>query len=285
MRHPSSRLHPALGWLALATLGFALPVRAGHAQTRAAARAPRVVRVEAHDFAFVMPDTIPAGTTTFRLRNAGTQPHHLMLYRLDPGRTLTDVLAALRAGGAHPGWMHPVGGPNAIPPGGESVGTVTLTPGSYVAFCHIPSPDRVIHFAKGMLKAVTVVPGREPPAPLPAADVTVTLRDYDFVFSRPLTHGRHRVAVTNRGTQAHELILSRLDPGRTSRDFVRWMETQQGRPPVTPAGGTTDLPPEGTIILDVDLPPGRYSVLCRVRDTGDGRPHDRHGMLTEIVVR
>ena len=63
------------------------------------------------------------------------------------------------------------------------------------------------------------------------------------------------------------------------------METQQGRPPVTPAGGATDLPPGGTIVLDVNLPPGRYSVLCRVRDAGDGRPHDRHGMAQEIVVR
>jgi len=35
----------------------------------------------------------------------------------------------------------------------------------------------------------------------------------------------------------------------------------------------------------VDLAPGTYSLLCRVRDKGDGKPHDVHGMSRDIVVR
>ena len=53
----------------------------------------RVVQIVTHEFAFAMPDSLPAGLTTFRLRNEGQQPHHLMLYRVEPGKSLADVLS------------------------------------------------------------------------------------------------------------------------------------------------------------------------------------------------
>jgi ketosteroid isomerase-like protein len=244
-----------------------------------------VVNVITREFAFEIPDTIPAGLTTFRLRNEGKQPHHLMLYRLDRGKTLSAAVAALWAGGAHPVWMHAAGGPNAVPPGGESNGTVVLTPGRYIAFCHVKSPDNRVHFMKGMFKEVIVTPSPGAPAPLPAADLTVMLRDYSFTFSRPPTRGHHVIAVTNAGAQRHELILSRLRPGKSTRDFVRWIDTQNGPPPVMPFGGITDIAPGETMVIQVDLAPGNYSMVCRVRDAGDDQPHDRHGMLAEFTVR
>jgi hypothetical protein len=244
----------------------------------------RVVQVVTHEFAFTMPDSLPAGLTTFRLRNEGRQPHHLMLYRLEPGKSLADVLVALRAGGAHPAWMHAVGGPNAVPHGGVAVGTLLLLPGRYVAFCHVKSPDRVLHFAKGMMKALTVTSAVAPPAPLPAADLTVTLRDYTFTWSSPPRRGWHRIGVRNLGSQRHELILSKLAPGKTSQDFIAWMNTQRGPPPVVPWGGITDLPAGGRMTMDIYLTPGTYSVVCRVRDAEDGRPHDEHGMYTSLRV-
>ncbi|CAN5859697.1 hypothetical protein BH11GEM1_BH11GEM1_24940 [soil metagenome] len=297
LAHFATRLRllapPAVAGFATLFLGAWRPAGA---QTAApppeGGRGPHVVTVVTRDFAFEMPDAIPAGVTTFRLRNAGRQPHHLMLYRLEPGRRLADVLAALRAGGAHPRWMHAAGGPNAVVGGRESVGTLRLAPGRYVAFCHVKSPDKVLHFAKGMWKLITVTPelgsplrpAAAPGTALPAADLTVTLSDYAFRFSRSPTRGRHRIAVTNRGGQPHEFILSKLAPGKTSADFVHWMDTQEGAPPVQPYGGATDLPPGGTIVLDIDLEPGRYSAVCRVRDAVDGQPHDRHGMTAGFVV-
>ncbi|HET6578722.1 MAG TPA: hypothetical protein VFG66_10380 [Gemmatimonadales bacterium] len=261
-----------------------LAVLAAHrvaAQTGGANRVTVVTR----EFAYELPDTLPAGLTTFHLRNEGKQPHHLMLYRLDPGRTLGDVFAELSAGGPLPAWMHATGGPNSPPPGGESYGTVVLEPGSYVAFCHVKSPDGVVHFQKGMIRKLTVIPAPGRAAPLPPPDLTVTLRDYGFVFSRPPARGRHLIAVTNAGSQTHEFILSRLAPGKTVEDFIAWMNTPHGPPPVRPAGGTTNLAPGSTMEIRVDLAPGRYSVVCRVRDARDGRTHDLHGMRTEFAVR
>jgi hypothetical protein len=271
--------------LALLATVFGMGSSTINAHAQRAPATANVVRVVAHDFAFQMPDTLPAGLTTLQLQSVGKEPHHLMLYRLEPGKTLRDVFNALSVGGAHPAWMHPVGGPNAILAGSESVGTVELEPGTYVAFCHIPSPDRVLHFAKGMIKMVVVKPTASRPAPLPHTDLTVTLDDYSFTFSRPPTRGRNRILVVNRGKQTHEIILSKLAPGKTNADFVRWMETQGGAPPVFPYGGTTDMPPGGKMVIDVDFEPGTYSVLCRVRDAKDDQPHDRHGMAAEFVVR
>lgn len=242
------------------------------------------VDVVTRDFAFQMPDTLPAGATTFRLRNEGKEPHHIMLYRLDPGKTMRDVFAALEAGGAHPAWMHAAGGPNAVPNGGESIASLALEPGNYVAFCHVKSPDGKIHFMKGMLKSITVTPAASTPTALVGTDVTITLRDYSFELSKPLTSGKHLIAVTNAGSQRHELILSLLRPGKTSHDFVSWMNTQNGPPPVTPYGGITDIEPGRTVVIPVDLVAGTYSVVCRVRDSGDDQPHDVHGMLMDLNV-
>jgi len=63
------------------------------------------------------------------------------------------------------------------------------------------------------------------------------------------------------------------------------VEAQDGPPPVQPWGGATDLAPRREIVLDMDLEPGTYSLLCRVRDAGDGRPHAHHGMMTQVEVR
>lgn len=244
----------------------------------------RVIEVLTRDFAFGLPDSLPSGLVTFRLRNEGRQPHHLMLYRLEPGKTIADVFSALHAGGAHPSWMHAVGGPNAVPHDGEATATVWLQPGQYVAFCHVKSPDQVLHFAKGMIKGLTVSAPAASPIPWPPADLTLTLQEYTFTWSRPPRRGWQRIAVRNLGQQRHELILSRLAPGKSSQDFIRWMNTQQGSSPVVPWGGVTDLPAGGTMLFDVYLEPGTYSTVCRVRDAGNGRPHDEHGMYAEIRV-
>jgi hypothetical protein len=245
-----------------------------------------VVNVVAREYAFELPASIPAGLTTFHLRDEGKEPHHLMLFRLEPGHTARDAFAALTVNAALPAWMHAVGGPNTpAPGGGESSASVMLEPGEYVAFCIVPSLDGAPHFAKGMVHALTVRPSSRARTALPAGDITVTMREYDFVLSRALTPGRHLITVTNAGRQPHELILSRLASGKTSRDFVRWIETHDGPPPVVPVGGTTDISPGGTMLIAVDLAPGTYSLLCRVRDTGDDEPHDAHGMSRDIVVR
>jgi hypothetical protein len=247
-------------------------------------RATAVVTVLAKDFSFEMPDSLVAGWTTFRLRNDGTQPHHLILYRLDDGKTQADVMAALGRQTAYPTWMHAAGGPNASPHGSFSVSEVHLVPGTYIAFCRELAPDGTPHFAKGMVKMLTVVQTPRVAAVAPTADLEVGLVEYGFNFSGPVRAGRHVISVVNRGNQTHELIISQLAPLRTMADYTRWSATQQGPPPLVAIGGTTDLAPGGAMMIDITLPPGRYLARCRVLDTSDDRGHDLHGMSREFVV-
>src|ERR1043166_8618187 len=102
----------------------------------AAAAAPTVVTAHAKDFAFDIPDSVAAGTITFKLVNDGPNFHHMQIVRLDSGKTVADMSAAMSKPGAPPpAWLSFVGGPNAPDPKSESNATVTLTPGNYAAIC------------------------------------------------------------------------------------------------------------------------------------------------------
>jgi uncharacterized cupredoxin-like copper-binding protein len=281
----------------VASLAQILIASAGAAQHRyasahtASTSAPNVVIVVAHDFAFDLAPSIPAGLTTFELQNRGTQGHHLEIVRLDSGKTASDALAALiKAGrGPRPAWMHSVGGPNAAMPGENSNATLVLGPGSYLAFCEIPGPTSMRHYMKGMVKPFTVTsPAR--PGDLPSADIVLNLVDYDFVLSHPLTRGHHVIAVSNAGTQRHMVLIKRFPSnypaGTTARDLTAWALDPQGKPaPGHNEGGVTEISPGATVVMSRDFLPGRYLLICFSADEKDGKPHFMHGMQKEITIQ
>ena len=250
-----------------------------------------VVRVVAHDFALDLPASIPAGLTTFRLLNRGKQMHHMSVVRLGEGKTAADGIAALiKVGrGVRPEWLHPVGGPNAPMPGGDSQATLILEPGNYLAYCEIPGPDPTPHFMKGMAKGfVVTAPARA--GVLPRAELSIRLTDYDFVIPRALTRGRHAIAVTNAASQSHMLVLHRFPisyaAGQGTKEFLAWANDPKGAPaPGEAAGGVTEIPPGATVVMRGDFAPGRYLLICFVPDAKDGKPHFMHGMQKEIIVK
>lgn len=253
------------------------------AASRASVAAANVVNIVTTDYAFDMPASIPAGLTTMRLSNKGKELHHVYLVKVDAGRSSKDVLTWIKAGGPPPKWMRPVGGPNAS--AGVTEFTSTLAAGSYVAFCVIPSPDGVPHIMKGMVKDVQVTPSNTPAAAPPKADVTLTLKDYDFVFSKPLSPGKHVIAVTNAGPQPHEFFFAKLAPGKTPGDMASFAEKPVGAPPGMPMGGITDILPGDTVYLTVTVPAGEYAFICFDPDAKDGKPHLAHGMIKQISVK
>lgn len=253
-------------------------------------RGSNVITVVAHDFAFDLPASIPGGLTTFRLINRGKQAHHLSVMRLDPANTPGDAMAAIIAAGhgPRPAWMHSVGGPNAIMPGAEANATLVLVPGTYLAFCEVPGPDPMPHFMKGMMKGFTVMPASTSAAhtaPLPKDDLSVTLSDYDFTFSRPPTSGRHVIAVTNAASQPHMLVMTRFDAGKGMKDFLAWAYNPAGKPaPGEANGGVTEIAPGATVVIEEIFPPGHYGFVCFSPDSKDGKPHFMHGMQKEFTV-
>ncbi|TMB23899.1 MAG: hypothetical protein E6J71_02730, partial [Deltaproteobacteria bacterium] len=229
--------------LALACLAWAV----GCSRPAPEAAGLSVVTVTATEYAFGMPDTIPAGLTTFRLVNQGKELHHASLVRLRDGKTVADfqagLAAAMQSHTPPPSWMTFAGGPNAVTLGDTGVATETLEPGSYVFVCWIPSLDGVPHVMKGMMHPLAVGPAVAPPTAEPAADLTIKLTDYDFELSRPLTAGKHVVRVENTGAQAHEVVIAALTPGKTLKDFIAWEEGGEKGPLPTGAwvGGVTTI--------------------------------------------
>lgn len=244
--------------------------------------APHEMTVVARDFAFEIPDTVPAGVTTIRMKNEGPDLHHFFLVKLADGKTLDNLLAETR-GDALPDWAVMMGGPNSPVPGGEAVVTVDLEPGNYAALCVIPAPDGIPHVAKGMSTSFTVVPGPET-AVAPTADIVLTLSDYDFTPSMPITAGKHLIDVRTDAPQSHEVFIVQLAPGKSLNDFMTWMAKPSGPPPGKPLGGTVGISPNRSNLLEVDLQPGDYALICFFPDKGDGKPHFMHGMMKQITV-
>jgi uncharacterized cupredoxin-like copper-binding protein len=250
--------------------------------------APRVVTIRTLDYAFEAPASIPAGPTTIRIVNGGKELHHVWFVKLEQGKTAADYMQAMQAlakGEAPPPvWAIDMGGPQMGMPGALADGTVNLEAGNYVIVCHIPAADGVPHSAKGMYKALTVTPNAAPAAE-PKADVTMTLRDYDFAFSAPLTAGRQTVRIVNEAEQFHEAFIARLLPGKTVAQALAWLEQgMQGPPPMEPVGGATGLAKGRGMQFTADFTPGEYALLCFLPDKADGKPHVAHGMMKQITV-
>ena len=249
---------------------------AGHAM-------PNVVTVVANDFAYEAPAEIPAGLTRFVLKGQGKEIHHATIARLEDGKTVADLMAAFKTPGPPPSWVTFVGGPNVPDPGAEANATVDLTPGNYALICFVDTPDKVPHFAKGMVHGFTVTTSAVN-AMAPAADVNLSLVDYAFNFDKPLTAGRHTIKVTNPSAQGHEIQLIQLAPGKTMADMQQWIEKMQGPPPGKAVGGIASMKPGTTNYFDVDLTPGEYVAICFVPDHKDGKPHFVHGMAKQFTV-
>lgn len=243
----------------------------------------RTVVVTTHDFAFDAPDTLAAGPTEIRLHNMGPSLHHVFLVRLEDGKTLADLMAQ-KPDAPPPAWTVAIGGPNTPAPMGWASAIVDLAPGRYAMLCVIPAADGMPHMMKGMAKEI-IVAGPASKAAMPSADISVTLQDYSFTFSKPLSAGKHLIRLTNKAGQDHEMLLARLAPGKTPQDLLAWIAKPDGPPPGEPIGGVSPMAPGHSIELPVDLTAGKYALICFVPDAKDGQPHFAHGMVREIDVK
>lgn len=279
---------PRHSMLAVAS-ALLLAMPAPLAPYRLEAPPPHTLEVSVTEFAFVTPDTAPAGRTRIRMTNRGREIHILELARLADGHTAVDLVAWLESGQAPPPWATFVGGPIVPSPGAESEVTVYLAPGRYALICPVPSPtDHRPHMSNGMVREIVVVSGHgtgERASASGAADGRVVLDDYAFGLEPAWRAGRRTVRVENRAVQPHEVAVFRLDPGRRASDVIEWARALTGPPPGAFVGGTTAVSRGETVTLHLTLTPGTYALLCFARDATDGRSHVAHGMVREVEVR
>jgi len=265
----------------------------GDGAGRPASDSTAAVEVTALEYAFKAPDRIPAGWTTFRLINTGTEPHFFLLTRLPEGRTLEDygrdVGSAFGAasdslvaatvdkagafrilGGLLPAWYGsaaPAGGVGMVSPGISGEATVRLDPGTYVMECYVKSPEGRFHSELGMIRALEVTADTSRAA-APPADLRAAVSNGRIEAPLTVAPGAHAVAVhfaeqpeAGLGNDLHLVRLTEATRLDTVTRWMDWMERDGLRAPA-PAeflGGVQEMPAGRTAYFAVDLAPGKYA--------------------------
>ena len=96
------------------------------------------------------------------------------------------------------------------------------------------------------------------------ADLTVKMSEYEFQPRNPTVDRGATIRVTNEGEIAHNLKIERgPDPTRETEELA----------------GTDSFLPEDSENLKIDLPPGRYAMVCTVPG------HRELGMTGKLRVK
>lgn len=281
-------MHPRSIVVALAIIcGVTLSLSAKESLGSRGLAGAGLVTFTAHDYGYTGPDRVPAGMTTVEIINQGQDPHHAQLVKLAPGKTLAEFHAAMKQDPLHPPqWVRFLGGPNAIFPGDRTAATMRLDAGQYLILCLIPDKDGVPHVALGMEKAFVVTPARTASLAEPSPDLTITQHDFHFTLSKPITAGMRTIQVVNAGSQPHEVVLVKLEPGMKAKDFIAAVEpAPAGPPPGRLMGGIVGLDRGDHGFFQADFAPGSYGLICFFRDPKTGVPHFAHGMALDFTVK
>jgi uncharacterized cupredoxin-like copper-binding protein len=234
-----------------------------------------VVTVKATEYSYALPRRSAGGVVTLQLQNVGSVVHEFAFGRIDPGKTLDDLTAALDSGKdpSHFPWAHDLAGVSALSPGQEVGVTRELTdPGTYVFFCFIPNADGVPHYKLGMIAGFTLAGTSK--ASLPEPDATITATDDGFQVPA-LTAGTATIELKNAGKKVHEFQLFSFEPGKGFDDVERWLnDGQVGPAPVLFPGGIQSIPSGTSVFETLTLESGRTYMLQDFE----------HHLMTEFAV-
>jgi hypothetical protein len=240
----------------------------------------------ASEYAFVgVPDTLQTGWHDIMVVNQGKQLHMAVFARLDSGKTFEDYRAALIAKTPMP-WLREVGGVNAVLPGDSLTSVINFPAGSYLTLCYATDSTGQAHVLDGMASVFTVAAAGPVASAEPIGDDTVALTSYKIGFASPPARGMHLFRVEDHDSAAinHDLVIVRLNDGKTAADAAAWLAAPHDAPPFTVASGTTGIERGAHDYIRADLSPGNYLALCFMPDNGDGKPHYVHGMTTAFTV-
>ena len=268
------------------------------------AATPHVVSLAASEYAIEAPDTISAGWTNFRMANHGQEVHYGHIVRLEPGRTVQELVdayaEAIRTSGPRPKWVMRFGGPGGTFPGDSSSVTQHLEAGSYVWICPVEDEAGNPHFGRGEFKPFVVAASENTmadSAARPEASTVIRLMDFSFALDSSVPAGRHIVRVENAGVEPHDLVMMKLNPGITADELFAAMNPERARRPgqaaappppleslITGAGGIAAIAPGMESFFETDLSPGEYVLLC-MATAPDGRSHIEHGMVKQLRIQ
>ncbi len=241
------------------------------------------ITVQARDDIFQIPTKVQAGLVSITLNNDGPSPHQATVLRLHNNvdyqtfqKTLnSNLVASLQM-------VDFVGGVDTIGPKQSQVAILKLTAGQYAIVCYVQGPDGQAHYMHGMITPL-VVTDPAISAVTPQEDNTLTLADYNFTFTQPLSTKVTMLKVINNGPQIHEFVLVKIAPNKTYTDVLNFLKKPSGIPPFADDGGMAALSPLQYGWIKLHLQPGTYMALCFVPDQ-KGMPHFMDGMYKSFTV-
>jgi hypothetical protein len=193
-----------------------------------------------------------------------------------------------------PDWFYQtaIAGGTGANPGQSAQAIIDLTPGEWIAWAGYPeAPQAPVDLSVSGEAGATPAAGTEP-----AADVTVTMFEYDFSVEGTLTPGSHVIAVNNVGAQPHEMFMASAPEPVTEEQIAQILELEmQGATPAPesgvpnpenflPVASMTPLSMGKTGWLSVNLESGTYILVCFVPDIESGMPHAFEGMYQVFTV-
>lgn len=128
---------------------------------------------------------------------------------------------------------------------------------------------------------------RKSPAAEPGANV-VSFIGIDYAFQGPDTipAGLTTIQLANQGQESHQLVLIRLDSGKTIADLQAMLAARTGGPPpgwLKFPAGVTGITPGDSGNATAALAPGHYVMMCFL-PSPDGKPHFMKGMMRTLEV-
>jgi hypothetical protein len=133
---------------------FVVRPRGDKSQESSAPEPTASLRLLDYAFQFGAPPT--AGRHTIRVENVGVEPHHVLIFKLGPGKTMEDYHAWMQKNmqGEPPATF--VSAMAEISTGNAAYVDVELSAGNYVLVCLITGRDEVSHAAKGMVQHIRI---------------------------------------------------------------------------------------------------------------------------------
>lgn len=240
-------------------------------------------------YSFDIAADLTAGPTQINLKNDGSAPHHVQIYKLNDGVTMDQFGETLATGdvGALLGIGAFVGGTGTADPGSESIADalVDLGEGNYVLLCFVEDENGMPHLAAGMVEPFTVGPAEGEVAEMPTPDATINMVDFGYDTGELPSSGVVEL-VNASDAQLHEMNLLALADGIGAEDVAAFFEGGvEGPPPFASIGGMQAVMPKGSSFLVLEgLDAGEYLMICHIPDPADGVPHADKGMAMPASV-
>ncbi|MDQ3870083.1 MAG: hypothetical protein M3301_00515 [Chloroflexota bacterium] len=261
----------AVGAIALAGCGGGDPSReeARPARLNLALTEPSPGRLR-----FLAPKSVPAGPVEINFTNLAQQHHKAQLWRIVGDHSIAEALRSRLS--PIPDWLLVAGGSGTAQAGGMSSAVQRLRPGTYL----------IADTPENRAAAPLRVTARAAPGKLPKASATITADDYYFRISG-IEAGRRSVTFRNVGTEPHHAFLTPLRGRARLGDVLQFLKRRSGIPPVDAdrSQETAILGGGQRQVAQLDLAPGRYALLCFVRNRKGGPRHLDRGMVGELAVR